>query len=362
MKIPFSTFDRMHAEIETEMLQKFSDMYKKGWFIHGDECRLFEQEFADYIGVKHCIGVGNGLEAIVLALKALNISDGDEVIVPSNTFIATVLAISYVGATPVLVDPDPKTYNLSINGLEEKLTVNTKAIIPVQLYGQASDMDEILAFAKKHSLKVIEDCAQAHGAMYDGKKVGSFGDVSCFSFYPGKNLGALGDAGAAVTDDPEIADKIRALSNYGSLEKYKHIYKGVNSRLDEIQSGFLRIKLKHLDEYNAFRQKVAERYLNEIKNPKLILPTVGNKRTHVWHIFAVMCDHRDELKDYLHNAGIETVCHYPTSIAEQKAYENDHLESLPLAKKIAGSELSLPLFYGMTPDEISYVIDTLNKF
>lgn len=362
MKIPFSTFEHMHAEIKAEMTEKFNSMYDIGWFIQGKECEEFEKEFAEYNGSKYCVGIGNGLEAIIIALQALGIKEGDEVIVPSNTFIATALAVSYVGAKPILVDPDETTYNLSLKGLEEALSERTKAVIPVHLYGQSADMDEILDFAKKHNLKVIEDCAQAHGALYKGKKVGTFGDVGCFSFYPGKNLGALGDAGAVITDNKELADMMRAISNYGSHKKYHHIYKGVNSRLDEIQSGFLRIKLKHLDEYNTFRNDVAKRYLTEIKNPKIKLPTIGKDRTHVWHIFAVLCENRDELQNYLKDLGIGTTCHYPISIAEQEAYLEDKLNNLPLAKKIAETELSLPMYYGMSEEKVTYVIDALNKF
>lgn len=362
MKIPFSTFEHMHAEIKAEMTEKFNSMYDIGWFIQGKECEEFEKEFAEYNGSKYCVGIGNGLEAIIIALQALGIKEGDEVIVPSNTFIATALAVSYVGAKPILVDPDETTYNLSLKGLEEALSERTKAVIPVHLYGQSADMDEILDFAKKHNLKVIEDCAQAHGALYKGKKVGTFGDVGCFSFYPGKNLGALGDAGAVITDNKELADMMRAISNYGSHKKYHHIYKGVNSRLDEIQSGFLRIKLKHLDEYNTFRNDVAKRYLTEIKNPKIKLPTIEKDRTHVWHIFAVLCENRDELQNYLKDLGIDTTCHYPISIAEQEAYLEDKLNNLPLAKKIAETELSLPMYYGMSEEKVTYVIDALNKF
>lgn len=362
MKVAFSDFTPMHSAIEKEVNEKFASMYKKGWFIHGEECELFEKEFAAYNGSKYCVGVGNGLEAIILALQALGVGQGDEVIVPSNTYIATALAASYVGAVPVLVDPDPVTYNLCGKGLEEAYTEKTKAVIPVHLYGQTAEMDEIMAFAKRHSLFVVEDCAQAHGATYKGKKAGTFGDVGCFSFYPGKNLGALGDAGAVVTDNEELAAKIRALSNYGSIAKYHHEYKGINSRLDEIQAGFLRIKLKHLDEYNASRNNTAKRYLAEIKSDKIKLPEIGSDRTHIWHIFAVMTDRRDELKEYLAKNGIDTVCHYPIAIADQKAYADEHLAKLPLAEKIAASELSLPMFYGMTDEQISYVIGALNNF
>lgn len=362
MKIPFSTFSIMHGEIRTEMLEKFEQMYDAGWFIQGKECELFEKEFAAYFDVKHCIGVGNGLDAIYLSLRALGVGAGDEVIIPSNTFIATALAVSYAGATPVLVDPDSVTYNMCGAGLEEVLTEKTKAIIPVHLYGQAAEMDEILAFAKKHNLYVLEDCAQAHGALYKGQKVGTFGDAGCFSFYPGKNLGALGDGGAVICKDDELAAKIKAISNYGSKEKYNHVYMGTNSRLDEIQAGFLRIKLGHLDEYNADRCRVADRYLNEIKNPRVKLPQIGENRTHIWHVFPVLCEDRAELAAYLAEKGIGTVSHYPISIADQKAYENLKLPQLPIAQEIARTELSLPLYVGMTDEEIDYVIEAINKF
>jgi len=362
LKVPFSTFKYMHSEIRDEMFEKFAEVYDSGWFIKGNEVNLFEKEFARFCRANYCVGVGNGLDAIYLALRALEISKGDEVIIPSNTFIATALAVSYVGAKPILVDPDPKTYNMCIDGLEEVITKKTKAIIPVHLYGQAAEMNKIIDFAKKYNLKVIEDCAQAHGAKYQNQHVGTFGDIGCFSFYPGKNLGALGDAGAVITNDKNLADKVRAIANYGSFEKYNHIYKGTNSRLDELQAAFLRIKLKHLNAYNDFRNKVAQRYLNEIKNPKLTLPQVGKNRNHVWHIFAVMCENRNELQSYLKDKSIQTVCHYPISIAKQKAYEKDSLANLPIAEKIAKMELSLPMYYGMTNNEVDYVIDVLNNY
>lgn len=352
----------MHKDIRDEMLAKFEQMYDTGWFIHGKECELFEKEFAEYFGAKYCIGVGNGLDAIYLSLRALGIGEGDEVIIPANTYIATALAVSYAGATPIIVDPDSETYNMCAGGLKEALNDRTKAIIPVHLYGQAADMDDIMSFANEHGLYVIEDCAQAHGAKYNGKMVGTFGHAGCFSFYPGKNLGALGDGGAVISNDCDISDKIRAISNYGSREKYNHIYMGTNSRLDEIQSGFLRIKLKHLDEYNADRCRIANRYLNEINNPKIKLPKIGDNRTHIWHVFAVMCDDRDKLSAYLAEKGIGTVIHYPISIADQKAYEDLELPRLPIAQKIAASELSLPMYVGMSDDEIDYVVNALNKF
>ena len=362
MKIPFSSMKKMHNEIRNEMIKKFENIYDKGWYIGGNECCKFEEEFARYIGTKYCVGVGNGLDALRLALLALNIKDGDEVIVPSNTYIATALSVSYTGARPVLVDPNIDTYNLSEKGLEESITKKTKAIIIVNLYGQSADIDEILEIAHKHKLYVIEDCAQSHNSLYKGKKTGTFGDIGCFSFYPGKNLGALGDGGAVVTDNKEIAEKIRALSNYGSYEKYKHIYKGVNSRLDELQAGFLRIKLKKLDKYTKERQKLANIYLEKINNPKIILPKVGKDRTHVWHIFPIRCKQRNQLQEYLAKNNIQTVIHYPISIAKQDAYKKDKLNDLPIAEIIAKEELSLPLYYGMTEEEINYVIDIINKY
>lgn len=362
VKVPFATFSRMHECVKREMLEKFEELYDKGWFIQGEECTLFENEFAKWNGAKYSVGVATGLDALHLALKALDIQTGDEVIIPSNTFIATALAVSYVGAKVVLVEPDETTYNMCGKGLESAITNKTKAIIPVHLYGQAAEMDEILKVAQKYDLKVIEDCAQAHGAKYKGKKVGTFGNVGCFSFYPGKNLGALGDAGAIITDDSDIADKIRTLGNYGSREKYNHLYKGTNSRLDEIQAAFLRIKLKHLESYNIERNKIAERYLHEIKNPKIKLPCIGKERTHIWHIFAVLCDTRNDLKEYLHKRGIDTVCHYPISIAEQESYAEDKLPRQPIALKIAKEELSIPMYVGMTDEEIQLVIDALNEY
>lgn len=362
MKVPFSKFEPMHASVREEMLEKFSEMYDKGWFIQGSECAAFEKEFAEWNGAEYCVGVATGLDALYLTLKAMGIGTGDEVIVPSNTFVATALAVSYTGAKVVLVDPDEKTYNMCGRGLEEAYTPRCKAIIPVHLYGQAAEMDEVLAFAHKKGLKVLEDCAQAHGATYKGRKIGTFGDAGCFSFYPGKNLGALGDAGAVITNDEELARKIRCLGNYGSTAKYHHDYLGTNSRLDEIQAGFLRIKLRHLYEYNADRNRAAEMYLKSIKNPKIKLPQVGENRTHIWHIFAVMCEQREELKAYLAQKGITTLSHYPIAIADQKCYAKDQLPKLKMATYIAASELSLPMYYGMTDEEIQYVIDAINAF
>lgn len=362
MNIPFSTLKNLHTELKDEIINKFNEIYNSGWFIQGKELREFEENFANYIGCKYCVGVGNGLDAIKLALLALDIGPGDEIIVPSNTFIATVLAISQVGAKPILVDPDINTFNISTKNIEKYITSKTKAIIVVHLYGQSADMDEILKIINDNNLLLVEDCAQAHGATYKGKKVGSFGNIACFSFYPGKNLGALGDGGAVVTNNKEYADKVRALSNYGSYFKYQHNYKGINSRLDEIQAGFLNIKLKYIDKINYERQKIARKYLNEIKNSKIILPEIRSDRNHVWHIFAIRTEKRDELQNYLKEKNIDTVIHYPISIAKQQAYKEDNLNDLSYADLISNQELSLPLYYGMTDEEVDYVINVINKY
>lgn len=362
LNVPFASLNIMHQKIRKEMIEKFSEIYDNGYFIQSNEGASFEKEYAAFCNTKYCIGCANGLDAIQMILRAMDIGVGDEVIIPSNTFIATALAVTFTGATPVLVEPDLETYTLTADGLSEALTKKTKAIIPVHLYGQTADMDPINAFAKKHGLKVIEDAAQAHGATYKGRVAGSLADAAAFSFYPGKNLGALGDAGAIVTDDFDIAQKVRAIGNYGSYKKYHHIYIGLNSRLDEIQAGMLRIKLRHLPEYNSFRQRVAQMYLNGISNPEIILPQVGENRTHVWHIFAIRTKKRDELQEYLKNRGIGTICHYPIAIHNQQSYIQLAHKPLPLAEKISAEELSLPLYFGMTDEQVFYVIDAINSF
>lgn len=362
MNVPFATLDIMHRQIRREMIDKFSGIYDSGYFIQNTEGAAFEKEFAAFCHTDFCVGCANGLDAIQMILRAMDIGAGDEVIVPSNTFIATALAVTFAGAVPVLVDPDPATYNLTANGLSEALTAKTRAIIAVHLYGQTADMDAINAFAREHGLKVIEDAAQAHGATYRGRVAGSLADAAAFSFYPGKNLGALGDAGAVVTNDAALAEKVRAIGNYGSDRKYHHIYPGLNSRLDEIQAGLLRIKLKHLPEYNTFRQRVAQLYLEGIRNPQIVLPQIGPDRTHVWHIFAVCTRQRDAFQQYLKNLGIGTICHYPVAIHDQPAYAGLAHGPLPLAEKISAQELSLPLFFGMTDEQVHDVIDAVNGF
>lgn len=364
MKIPFVSFLPMEKELKEELKAAFERVLERSWYIDGAEDEAFEKAFAQYIGAKYCVGVGNGLDALVMALKALGIGRNDEVIVPANTFIASVLAISYAGATPVLVDPELETFNINPDKIEAAITSRTKAIMPVHLYGQACRMDRITELAKKHNLKIIEDCAQAHGATYKGKTAGTFGDAAGYSFYPGKNLGALGDAGAVVTDDEELAKKIRALKNYGSDYKYHHIYKGNNSRLDELQAAFLSAKLMILDKMNAERRRIAQRYLDEIKNPAVVLPYVCADCVPVWHVFAVRSERRDELESFLNSLGIGTNKHYPIPVHLQECYKDLGYKEgdFPAAEEISRTELSLPMYYGMTDAEIDFVIDSVNKF
>lgn len=365
MNIPYLSVAPMHDELSAEMHEKFSDVYKRGNFIMGDELSEFEREFAEYCGAAYAIGCGNGLDALYLILEAMEIGAGDEVIVPSNTYIATALAASRVGARPVFVEPNPKTFTIDPSRIEEKITSKTKAIMAVHLYGRPCDMDEIYVIAKKYNLKVIEDAAQAHGACYKGKKTGNLGDAAGFSFYPGKNLGALGDGGAVVTNDKEIAERVRVLRNYGSSIKYYNEYQGTNSRLDEMQAAFLRVKLSNLDKWNKERNRISEIYIDRINNPLIELPLRSdNGHYGVWHIFPAMCDYRDKLMEYLKDKGICTLCHYPVPMHMQKAYKelNIHEGSLPLAEKISACELSIPLYYGMTDEEIEYVVAAINEF
>jgi len=364
VNIPFVSFKPMEKELNADLKYAFERVFDNSFYIKGEECARFEKAFADFCKVKACIGVGNGLDALMLSLRALGIGEGDEVIVPSNTYIATALAVTYVGAKPVFVEPLLETFNIDPSLIETAITNRTKAIIPVHLYGQPCDMDPIMEIAEKHGLYVIEDCAQAHGAKYKGKRVGSFGDAAGFSFYPGKNLGALGDAGAVVTSNLELAEKVSAFGNYGSDYKYHHIYKGNNSRLDELQAAFLSVKLQHLDRMNEFRRHIAGRYLNEIKNDLIKLPTVIDDAVPVWHIFGLRCFVRDELEKYLNAKGIGTNKHYPIPIHLQKCYEDLGLGagSLPISEEISRTELSIPMYYGMTDEEVSYVVDALNDF
>lgn len=364
MQVPFVSFLPMEKELNTELREAFERVFANSWYIEGQEDDKFEKEFAAFCNTSFCVGTGNGLDSLMLSLKALGIKEGDEVIVPSNTYIATALAVTYCGAKPVLVEPNIRTFNINPSLIEEKITDKTKAIMPVHLYGQPCDMDPIMEIAKKHKLYVVEDCAQAHGAKYKGQVIGSFGDAAGFSFYPGKNLGALGDAGAVVTNDEKIATMVRSLGNYGSDYKYHHIYKGNNSRLDEMQAAFLSAKLPTLDKVNENRRVTARKYLEGIKNPSVILPYVNPDTNPVWHIFGIRCKRRAELEKFLNDKEISTNKHYPIPMHLQECYKDLGFNKgdFPIAEEISETELSIPMYYGMTDEEVQYVIDAINEF
>lgn len=364
MKVPFVSFVSIEKELEHELRNVFDRVCNASWYIEGKEDAAFEKAFAQFCNTTYCVGTGNGLDALTLALRALDIKAGDEVIVPSNTYIATALAVSHTSALPVFAEPDLRTYNIDPEQIADKVTERTKAIMPVHLYGQPCDMQPIMEIARKYGLYVIEDCAQAHGAAYKGQAVGSFGDAAGFSFYPSKNLGALGDAGAVVTNHKELADAVRALGNYGSDYKYHNIYQGNNSRLDELQAAFLAAKLPHLERMNAERRRIAERYLAGITNPAIILPYVIEDAVPVWHIFAIRTQKRDKLAAYLAAHEISTSMHYPIPIHLQKCYSDLHIPqgTLPIAEEISATQLSLPMFYGMTDEQVDYIIDAVNHF
>lgn len=337
-----------------------------GWFILGGEVKAFEEEFAAYCGTRDCIGVANGLDALTLILEAYKIlgalNEGDEVIVPANTYIATILAITHARLIPVLVEPDIRTYNIDPEKIDEKITPRTRAILVVHLYGQCAEMEPILNLARKHHLKVIEDAAQAHGALYQGKKTGSLGDAAGFSFYPGKNLGALGDGGAVTTDDGELARTVRALRNYGSEEKYVNIYKGVNSRLDELQAAILREKLKSLDADNARRRQIAQYYWMSIQNDQIVLPEVNATENHVFHLFVIRTHQRDRFQKYLSERGVQTLSHYPVAPHRQGAYREWEHMAFPLTEQIHAEVLSLPISPIMTDEDASRVVRLANAY
>ncbi|MGD9568062.1 MAG: DegT/DnrJ/EryC1/StrS family aminotransferase [Sedimentibacter sp.] len=363
MQIEFNVLDRQYKEFEDEYNAAAIKVLKSGWYILGDEVENFEKQYANYIGKKYCVGLNSGLDALILAFRALNIGIGDEVIVPANTFIASVIGITENMATPVFVEPN-EFYNIDVNKIEEKITKNTKAILVVHLYGQAANMKKIKELADKYNLFLIEDCAQSHGANYDGKKTGSWGDIGCFSFFPTKNLGAFGDAGAVVTDNVEIFEKLKMLRNYGSKIKYHNEIVGINSRLDEMQAALLNIKLKHIDELIIDRKRVAQRYLNEIKNENIILPNINSNSEHVWHLFVIRTKDRVNLKGYLSNNGITTLIHYPIPPHLSECYSNlgYHKGDFPLTEKYSEEVLSLPLYNSMTDEEIDYVINVINNW
>ncbi len=360
--IKFLDLQKINNRFRREIDSRIGAILDKGFYILGDEVATFEQNFAQFCGVKHCIGCANGLDALNLIIKAYGFGKGDEIIVPANTYIASILAISENGCTPVLVEPNFTTYNIDPDLIEEKITERTKAIMVVHLYGQAVQMEKIWDLAKKHNLKIIEDAAQAHGAYYQGRRTGNLGDAAGFSFYPGKNLGCLGDGGAVTTNDDELASKIRAIANYGSDRKYHHIYKGINSRLDEIQAAILDVKLPHLDADNERRRQIAEYYRENIKNPEIILPKIYDEKSHVWHIFAVRTKNRDALKQYLEQNEIQTNIHYPTPPHKQGTYEEWNDMSFPISEEIHRTELSLPMSPVMTDEEVGRVKDVINTY
>jgi len=368
LNIPFLDIAATHVGIRQELDAAYHRVMDRGWFVLGEEVTAFEHEFADYCEVKHCSGVANGLDALHLILRGYDIGPGDEVIVPAHTFIATWLAVMFAGATPVPVEPDEITYNIDPAKIEAAITPHTRAIMPVHLYGQPADMDPILAVAKRHGCKVIEDAAQAHGARYKGRRVGSLGDAAAFSFYPGKNLGALGDGGAVVTNDTQLAVRIRSLRNYGGEEKYRHNEPGLNSRLDELQAAFLRVKLKHLDAWNVRRGDLAAEYKQRLNLAGLVLPEVPHWADPVWHLFVVRSEQRDALQSHLAAAGIGSVVHYPMPPHRQQACRDLPCaqpcaqQSLPITDKTSNEVLSLPIGPTLSLEQLSCVADAIQKF
>jgi dTDP-4-amino-4,6-dideoxygalactose transaminase len=365
--IKFLDLQKINLQYQNEIEAKLLEVFRSGWYLMGSQLSNFEKNLSDYIGAKHSIGVANGLDALRLILRGyieLGIMNpGDEIIVPSNTYIASILAISDNGLVPVLVEPEIETYNIDISKIEEKITSKTKSILIVHLQGRVVFSDQLKEIAEKYQLKIIEDNAQAIGAEWNGKKTGNLGDASGFSFYPGKNLGALGDAGAVTTNDDELAKTIRALANYGSNQKYVNIYKGLNSRLDEIQAAVLDVKLKYIDQENKIRREIAKRFINEINNPTIILPEYpSDENEHVWHVFVIRSEKRDELQAYLTENGIQTLIHYPIPPHQQQAYKEWNELSFPISEKIHDEVLSFPISPVMSEDEIKQIIEVVNKF
>ena len=366
--IKFLDLEKINNRFRVEIDSRIKTILDKGWYLQGEENERLAKNFANFCGAKHCLGVANGLDALNLIIKAYGFGKGDEIIVPANTYIASILAISENGCTPVLVEPSIDTYNINPDLIEEKITQNTKAILIVHLYGQAVEMEKICGIAKKYNLKVIEDSAQAHGAGVNigshFKRVGNLGDASAFSFYPGKNLGCMGDGGAITTNDDELFEKIKAIANYGSDRKYHHIYKGVNSRLDEIQAAVLNVKLKYLEQDNQRRREISKYYRENIINPKIILPKVAPDRelAHVWHVFVVRTEERDKFQKYLSENGIQTIIHYPTPPHKQGAYKEWNSMSLPITEEIHNTIISLPISPVMTDEEVKKVVEVVNEW
>lgn len=364
--IPFLSLKDLNDSFQPKLNQALSRVAESGWYLLGNEVKSFERSYADYCGVKHCIGVANGLDALILILRAYKelgiITDGDEVIVPANTYIASILAISANNLTPILVEPDELRYTIDPSKIEEAISSRTKAILVVHLYGQVADMDPINTIARKFNLKVIEDSAQSHGAIYNGKRSGNLGDASGFSFYPGKNLGCLGDGGAVTTNDDELAQTIRTLANYGSQQKYVNQFKGMNSRLDEIQAAVLSVKLPRLDTDTERRREIANLYLNGITNPAIQLPYVTTPENHVWHLFTIRSKERDRLQSYLSSNEIQTLIHYPIPPHKQTAYHELNHDSFPITESIHDEILSLPLSPLLSRSEVATIIDKINHF
>lgn len=354
---------RQFRNFKNEYEKKAIEVLNSGWYILGNEVKNFEMEFANYTKCKYCVGVANGLDALVLAFRALGIKNGDEVIVQANTYIASVMGISMNGATPIFVEPD-EYYNIDSSKIEEKITDKTKAILVVHLYGQATNMQEIQKICKKYNLYLVEDCAQSHGAKYSGQMTGTFGDIGCFSFYPSKNLGAFGDAGAIVTNNKELEQKIKVLRNYGSEKRYYNEVVGYNSRLDELQAGLLRVKLSHMEELEEERRYIANKYLKNIKNNKVKLPEVNENCSHVWHLFVLYVENREEFIEYLNENSVQTIIHYPIPPHLSEAYSYLGLKegSFPITEDYSNKVISIPIFNGMNENEINHVIDIINKY
>jgi dTDP-4-amino-4,6-dideoxygalactose transaminase len=361
MKVEYENLNKVNSPYYKQFREAFDEVFKTGWFILGKNVEKFEEEFSNYINVRHCSGVASGLDALTLSLISLELEKGSEIIVPSNTYIATILSVIHSGLIPVLAEPDIETYNISANKIEELITSRTRGIMIVHLYGKPCDMDKILSICKDHNLFLIEDCAQAHGAMYKGNKVGRFGDMAGFSFYPTKNLGCLGDGGAVTTNNTDRYNKIRMLRNYGSEKKYHNLFPGINSRLDEIQAAFLSIKLKYLDEIVGHKRELAQIYLNNLKSD-FILPVVQKDVTDVYHIFNIRHERRDDLKNYLLKNEIITEIHYPIPPHKQKALSFLSGKQFPISELIHNTTLSLPISSFHAKDDIFKVVEIMNKF
>lgn len=360
--ISFLDLHKINERFREQINTRIMHVLDSGWYILGKEVKNFEAHFSQFCGVKYCIGCANGFDALSLIIKGYNFAQGDEIIVPANTYIATMLAVSENGCTPVLIEPDRVTYTIDPDCIEEKITKNTKAIIVVHLYGYVAPMARILKLAQKYNLKVIEDAAQAHGAIHNGQRAGSFGDAAAFSFYPGKNLGCLGDGGCITTNDEALAQRVRTIANYGSDKKYQHIYKGINSRLDEIQAAILDVKLPYLDQDNARRRQIASYYRENIINPDIFLPSTEDEAAHVWHVFAVCCKERDSFLKHLDAHDIQSNIHYPTPPHKQGAYEELASLAFPISEEIHREIVSLPISPVLTDEEMQTVVDVVNAW